>query len=314
MTLPYTKGLHQVGDGVWAWLAPDGSWGLSNAGLIAGESSTLLVDTLFDLELTREMLAAMSAITGVRPIADLVNTHANGDHCYGNQLLDNAVRIHAAPEAIHEMHEVPPQVLDTMLGTDLGPTLTPYLRRIFGQFRFDDITVRVPDTTVSGTTTIDVSGRVVQVLPLGPAHTHGDVAVWVPDASVLFTGDLLFIDGSPIMWAGPTASWIAACDTMLELNPSVVVPGHGPVTDASGIRAVRDYMVHVGQAVRAGVEAGKTWQQTATDIDLGRFATLPDAERIAITVYHEFRALDPATPPADIAELFTAMAQWDATR
>jgi glyoxylase-like metal-dependent hydrolase (beta-lactamase superfamily II) len=312
VTPPYTKGLHQVAADVWAWLAPDGSWGLSNAGLIAGKDSTLLVDTLFDLALTREMLTAMSTITDTRPVTDLVNTHANGDHCYGNQLLDSAVRIHAAPEAIHEMHEVTPQVLDAMLGIDLGPTLTPYLRRIFGQFRFDDITMRVPDTTVSGATTIDVSARVVQVLPLGPAHTHGDLAVWVPDASVLFAGDLLFIDGSPIMWAGPTASWITACDTMLTLNPSVVVPGHGPVTDAAGIRAVRDYLVHVGDAVRAGFDAGKTWQQTAAEIDLGSFAALPDAERIAITVYQEFRALEPETPRAETAELFTAMAQWAA--
>ena len=310
MTPPYTKGLHQGGADVWAWLAPDGSWGFSNAGLIAGNDSTLLVDTLFDLTLTREMLAAMRTVTDARPITDLVNTHANGDHCYGNQLLDSAVHIHAAPEAVHEMHEVTPQMLAAMLGMDLGPTLTPYLRRIFGPFHFDDIDMRVPDTMVRGPHAVDVGGRAVQVLPLGPAHTAGDVVVWVQDASVLFAGDLLFIGGSPIMWAGPTASWVAACDAMLDLNPSVVVPGHGPVTDASGIRAVRDYLVHVGHAVRDGVDAGKTWQQTAAEIDLGSFATLPDAERIVVTVYQEFRAHEPATPPAETAELFSAMAEW----
>jgi len=310
VTPPFTKGLHQVGADVWAWLAPDGSWGFSNAGLIAGKDSTLLVDTLFDLALTREMLAAMSAITDARPITDLVNTHANGDHCFGNELLDTAVHIHAASEAIHEMHEVTPQMLSQQVTMELGPTLTPFIRRAFGQFRFDDITLRVPDTTINGPTSIDVGGRPVQVLPLGPAHTAGDVAVWVPDASVLFAGDLLFIGGSPIMWAGPTAGWVAACDAMLALNPSVVVPGHGPVTDSSGIHEVRDYLIHVGHAVREGVDAGKTWQQTATEIDLGPFASLPDAERIAVTVYQEFRSLQPETPPADTIELFTAMAEW----
>ncbi|MDT5044256.1 MAG: hypothetical protein QOG75_109, partial [Mycobacterium sp.] len=53
--VPYTKGLHEIADGVWAWLAPDGSWGWSNAGLVEGDGRTLLVDTLFDLKLTGEM-------------------------------------------------------------------------------------------------------------------------------------------------------------------------------------------------------------------------------------------------------------------
>jgi glyoxylase-like metal-dependent hydrolase (beta-lactamase superfamily II) len=313
VTPPYTKGLHQVAEDVWAWLAPDGSWGLSNAGVVAGTDASLLVDTLFDLPLTSEMLAAMSTITATRPITDLVNTHANGDHCFGNQLLADTVRIHAAPEAIHEMHEVSPQTLADLVTMDLGPTLTPYVRRIFGQFRFDDIVTRAPDQPVTDTTTLNVGGRSVQVIPLAPAHTDGDVMVWVPDAGVLFAGDLLFIDGTPIMWAGPTASWISACDTMLGLDPAVVIPGHGPATDASGIRAVRDYLGHIGDEVRAGIDAGKTWQQAAAEVNLGSFAKLPDAERVAVTIYQEYRALEPTTPPAETPELFSAMAEWAAS-
>ena len=75
--------------GVYAWLAPDGSWGWSNAGLVADGERSLLVDTLFDLPLTREMLAAMRRAEPRAAAAStlLVNTHANGDHCYGNQLV-----------------------------------------------------------------------------------------------------------------------------------------------------------------------------------------------------------------------------------
>src|ERR1700712_3494613 len=88
-TLPgmFELGLHEVADGVWAYLQPDGSWGYSNAGLVAGDGTSLLVDTLFDLRLTRKMLDSMRGVTDTRPIDTLVNTHANGDHCYGNQLL-----------------------------------------------------------------------------------------------------------------------------------------------------------------------------------------------------------------------------------
>src|SRR5438105_3980166 len=87
----YTKGLHEIGDGLFAWLQPDGSWGWSNAGLVSGGDTSLLVDTLFDLRLTAEMLEHMrSAVPAARQIATVVNTHANGDHCFGNQLVSSA--------------------------------------------------------------------------------------------------------------------------------------------------------------------------------------------------------------------------------
>ena len=82
---PFTHGLHELGDGCHAYLQPDGGWGWSNAGLVCGDGASLLVDTLFDLRLTAEMLDAMAAPTAGHPIGSLVNTHANGDHCYGNR-------------------------------------------------------------------------------------------------------------------------------------------------------------------------------------------------------------------------------------
>ena len=75
--VPYTKGLHEVGDGVFAWLQPDGGWGWSNAGLVAGDGGSLLVDTLFALALTREMLGAMAAVTATGTGFAAVGSHGN---------------------------------------------------------------------------------------------------------------------------------------------------------------------------------------------------------------------------------------------
>ena len=91
--MDYEKGLVEVADGVHAYLQPDGGWGWSNAGLLVGYGASLLVDTLFDLRLTSEMLDAMTSVTASRPIGTVVNTHANGDHCYGNQLVKGATFI-----------------------------------------------------------------------------------------------------------------------------------------------------------------------------------------------------------------------------
>ena len=87
----YTKGLKDLGNGLHAWLQPDGGWGWSNAGLITDGDQSLLVDTLFDMHLTADMLKAMQDATGLKPrdIGTIVNTHANGDHCLGDQLSRN---------------------------------------------------------------------------------------------------------------------------------------------------------------------------------------------------------------------------------
>ncbi|MDN3354144.1 MBL fold metallo-hydrolase [Actinomadura sp. DC4] len=306
----YTKGLHEVADHVWGWLAPDGSWGWSNAGLIEGDRASFLVDTLFDLPLTAEMLAAMSEITDRSPITDALNTHANGDHCYGNQLLAPEVRIHATPLCRHEIHDVPPAMLHQLTTTDLGPELTPYVRRMFGAFDFSDITLREPDAGFETEATVTAGGREVRLVPLGPAHTGGDAVAYVPDAGVVFAGDLLFIGGTPVTWSGDLNGWIAACDTMVGWDPAVVVPGHGPVTDASGVLEVRGYLTHVRDGLDASIRAGWSWQEAADRIDLGPYARLPDSERIVITAYNVYRTRGVDQDESSVMDLVVQMSAW----
>ncbi|MCO1575756.1 MBL fold metallo-hydrolase [Crossiella sp. SN42] len=317
--IPYTTGLHELAPGVHAWLAPDGSWGLSNAGLVSGDGESLLIDTLYDLNLTRTMLAAMAPITAAHPITHALNTHANGDHCYGNECLDPSVTIHAVTETAHEMeHEAPPEVMAALLSPPaaeaLGPVLAGWLRRAFGAYEFTDITQRTPDETFDEQRTLTIGGRLVELRNLGPAHTGGDAVAWVPDAGVLFTGDLLFIGGAPIMWEGPVDNWLRACDEMIALSPELIVPGHGPVTDCDGVRAVQGYWRHLREQARQWHAKGLSWMEAALAVDLGEYAELGESERVAPNMYQLYRELDPDLSTVEPLGMLAAMAQWDAAR
>lgn len=311
--LPYTKGLHQISAKDWAWVLPDGGYGRSNAGLVTGAGASLLVDTLWDLPMTAEMLDAIRPITDSHPITHAVLTHSNGDHVNGNQLLADSVRILAARGTADEMHhDMPPELLIGLRVADLGPTLTPFVRERFGDFDFTGITVRHPDETFDKERTLDIGGREVRLLNLGPAHTDADTVIHLPDTGVLYAGDLLFIGCTPIVWSGPISHWIAACDTMIGLDAPVVVPGHGPITDPDGIRAVRAYLTHIVEQADAAHHKGLSFQEAAATIDLAEYAAWLDAERVVVNIYQRYRELDPATPAMPQLALMAMMAEWDA--
>ena len=311
--MAYDKGLHELGDSCFAYLQPDGSWGWSNAGLVVGDGSSLLVDTLFDLRLTQEMLDSMSAITSVTPIATLVNTHANGDHCYGNQLVDGA-EIIASEATANEMSEVSPAMLHAL---NSAPGSTGALfRHFFGAFDFDGIEVRLPTRTFGVRLEVEVGGRVVELIEVGPAHTRGDTIVLVPDAKTVYTGDILFIGGTPIVWAGPLSNWVAACELMLGMDIDTVVPGHGPLTDKAGIAAVRDYLAYVDKAAgerhSAGLDAWGAARDIAHEIGVRQeFRGWSEFGRIAVNVDTAYRSFDASYVSPNVVEQFRRMAELE---
>ena len=310
MTTPFTLGLHETGDGTYAYLQPDGGWGYSNAGLVVGDGSSLLVDTLFDLQLTEAMLQAMAPVTKSAPIGHLVNTHANGDHCYGNQLVRDAEIVASAATA-HEMSEVPPAM---MAALNKAPgEVGDLFRRFFGDFHFDGIELVPPTRTFSGRLDLDVGGRAVELIEVGPAHTKGDTIALVPDAKTVYTGDILFIGGAPIVWAGPLENWIAACDLIASLDVETVVPGHGPVTDKSGVAQVRDYLSFVLREAAgrqaAGVDAFDAAREIATSILGGTaFSDWQEFGRISVNVDTVYRSRDAQYQSPDVIEQFRRMA------
>ena len=313
MAVGYELGLHELGDGCFAYLQPDGGWGFSNAGLVVGDGASLLVDTLFDLALTARMLESMATHTEAAPIATVLNTHANGDHCYGNQLVHGAEVI-ASSATAREMHEVPPSMLAAL---NAAPgEVGELFRSFFGPFTFDGIELRLPDRTFDDRLELEVGGRMVELIEVGPAHTSGDTLAYVPDAATIYTGDILFIGGTPIVWAGPLANWVAACDLMLGMDIETVVPGHGPITDKSGVAQVRDYLSFVDAQARQHHASGDDAWEAARAIahEIGArpgFSGWGEFGRIVVNVETAYRSLDPAHRTPDVVEQFRRMARLE---
>lgn len=335
MIFDYSKGLHSVGNGLYAYTQPNGSWGWSNAGLVCDGGESLLVDTLFDRHLTRQMLDTMRRAEPAMRLGTVVNTHANGDHCWGNQEVAGT-RIVATQKAAHEMRDLPPWRVNLMvqgarLAGVVGPLsrgagalfrkagitplanmleAAPFVERIFGPFSFGGITLTLPTETFEGQLDVTVGSRKVSLIEVGPAHTAGDAVVFVPDAGVVFTGDIMFVEGHPIVWEGPLSHWIAALERILALNPSVVVPGHGPITDVAGVKKVRDYLAYVDEQATLRHRAGMDVETAAKDIALDAYAGWLDAERIAVNVDTVYRHLEGrGNERVNVVTMFARMAR-----
>lgn len=303
---PYDLGLVEVADGVHAYLQPDGSWGWSNAGLLRDGEEALLVDTLFTRQLTRTMLDTMRPVLGDAVIGTIVNTHANGDHCYGNQDVPTA-RVITTEATAEELSELPASALRAF-NTAPGPA-GDLFRSFFGAFDFSDVDVPPPDVTFTGSHLVTVGDTTAELTQLGPAHTGGDCIVHLASKGVVFTGDLCFIGGTPIAWAGPLGRWAEACDHILGLGASVIVPGHGPLASRADVEAMRDYLLFVEARARAGFDAGASAVDTTAEIvkDLGEYRHWLDWERIAVNVDTAYRSFDPSYRGAPVLELFTRM-------
>lgn len=292
-TIPFTRGLHQLTEHCWAWLWPDGGWCKSNSGLVAADGQALLVDTLSDLPHTKELLSAVSAALPGTRIRTAVNTHADGDHCWGNQLLGDAEIITSAGTAHEFAHGLAPEFFRQLLDTaDPDEPGGRYVLEHFSAFDLSGVVVPRADRTYRERLPLSVGGVDVELIEVGPAHTRGDTVAWVPSERVLYSGDILFIGGHPVMWEGPIDNWIAACQHLEQLRPELVVPGHGPVTDVAGVADFRAYLEHVRAEATRSYTRGIPAVEAAISLPLGPWSHWSHPERLVFTISAVYRRLD----------------------
>jgi cyclase len=192
--------LHDLGNSIYGYVQPDGSWGLNNTGFLVGSDGVVIVDTCFTERRTRAFLDAIRTVTDL-PLRILVNTHHHGDHTYGNWML---------PAATIIGHE---RCREEMIATGLDTTM------FFPDVEWGDIHIVPPFVTFQDRLNLYVNDlRVEAIWVGGPAHSTNDVVYWVPDRQLLFAGDLVFNGGSPFVTMGSVAGSLEALASMFRVG------------------------------------------------------------------------------------------------
>jgi len=255
----FREGLYQVSENCYGWMVPNGSWGETNIGLIDCGGKSVLVDTCWDLHFTREMLKGMQPVIERSPIDTVINTHSDGDHCWGNQLFSNK-NIIATQACIDQMHHMNPRSLSALkLGCKAMKHIpfasvdcfSQYMADMLAPYEFGGVHITDPTMAFQHEHTLCINGKDIVLYEVGPGHTNGDAIVYVPDESVAYAGDIAFIGSTPVMWSGPVENLVAALERLLTLNASIMVPGHGPLASRRDIQHIIDYWHFVHEKIHA---------------------------------------------------------------
>jgi cyclase len=290
----------------------------ANSGLI-NLGDGVLIDTQSDLPHARQMIDLFSTVWSSPP-KHVVLTHEDIDHVAGNQLFPEAefiahrtmterMKEAADPTESQKLtHGVHHLVTRTVLRA-AHPGVLAVAKQLDENFDFDGIELVLPTILFDDQHTVDLEGTEVNVIYLGPAHAVGDAIVHVPSEGVLFAGDLLFNQSTPMGWVGSYQQFSDALDRIIALNPATIVPGHGPVCSVEAVKEEQAYFQHVFDESKKCFDQGRSSKQAAERIDLGRFAEWKAPARLVINVeraYREFRD-EPADAPWDLGRVFDGM-------
>lgn len=290
------QGIVALGHGCHARIELPGTWGMANAGVVESNGEILIVDTQNDVPRARRLQAEALALAPHSQISTVVNTHADGDHWYGNLVFEDATII-ATEAAARGMRAIE---MDPRELTEMGPPGSAFRRWTRWRsefFDYDGWRPVYPTETFEGRRDLVVGDLNVELIQVGPAHTLGDAIVHVPEAGVVFAGDIVFNGSTPMVWSGPVSNVVSALDLILSLGAVAVVSGHGPIASAVDVRLSRDYLSEVNLYTVAAFESGASLEESYRRFESSAvFRDWPHFSRVYQTMSVIYCDMDPDHP------------------
>jgi cyclase len=305
--------MQQVSDNCFAVLNDKNRICDANSGLI-NLGGGVVIDTQSDLKHARRMIELFGKVWPHMP-KRVVNTHEDGDHVWGNQLFADAEIIAHRTVAERMRHVADPAETQKLLkGADhflsrcllraLHPGVLAIARQLQQDYDFDGINLVLPTTVFDERHVLDLEGYEVQLIHVGPCHQLGDTIVYLPKERVVFAGDVIFRECTPMGWTGSYEKWLNILDLIIALDPEVIVPGHGPVCGLEGAIEMKAYLEYVREESSSFFQRGISALDAAKQIDLGPYSTWSAPARIYLNVeraYREFRGEPMDASPSPVA-------------
>src|SRR2546421_2944385 len=257
----------EVADGIVTVVHGQGEMGVSNASFIIEGKRAFVVDSMPFPEMAQVMLQEI-VHRGAR-VETVLNTHHHIDHMGGNALFTSAYLV-AHPQSVQAMQQLglPHERYDRLMPKFRG--------------RFASLRLALPEPQLD----LLVPPQGGELCVFSSAHTIADACIWFARSRVLLAGDLCFIGVTPLAVHGLISGWLEALDTLIALEPAVVVPGHGPIGTLADLLVLRDYLATVQRLGRQAVQEHIPLDEVLTYLlnDLGPAAAWIESERHAINV------------------------------
>lgn len=238
---------------------------ISNAGFIVTPAGVVVIDALGSPVLAAKLLAEIKKITPL-PVTHVIVTHYHADHIYGLQVFKAAgARIIAHSKG------------RDYVGSDIASARLESSRHELAPWVDATTQVLPADDWIDGPRELLLGGQRIQIKPMGPAHTPEDLAVHLPDEGVLFAGDLVFRGRIPFVGQADSGRWVKALSEMLNLQPRVVVPGHGPVSveAVADMELTRAYLLHLRAGMGKAAKNMDPFDEAYKTIDWSPFDKVP---------------------------------------
>ncbi len=238
---------------------------ISNAGFVVTPEGVVVIDALGSPALAERLLAEIRKITPL-PVKLVILTHYHADHIYGLQTFKALGAKIVAHQAGKEY-----------LFSETARTRLEASRKDLAPWIDDKTQLVAADEWIDGPKEYVLGGMHFMVQPVGPAHTPEDLVIYVPEEKVLFAGDLVFRSRIPFVGQANSGHWIQSLQALLAFDATVVVPGHGPLSQEprKDMEQTRDYLIYLRNAMGKAAKNMDPFEQAYDATDWTPFEHLP---------------------------------------